>query len=94
MAIIHVIHPGVIQPGKLYEKRIVTLNSTYPWNYVSLSKPLMLRAISCPFSLKISLILLCSGHGTRATNVYNVDEFSQTSTNRVENMLEDIETIC
>lgn len=34
IGLIHVVHPG-----KLYERRIITLNSTRPWNYVSVSRP-------------------------------------------------------
>jgi hypothetical protein len=36
MGLIHIKHPQ-----QYYERRIITLNSTFPWNYVSISKPLM-----------------------------------------------------
>lgn len=36
IGLIHIKHPE-----RRYERRIVTLNSTIPWNYVSISKPLM-----------------------------------------------------
>lgn len=36
MSLIHVRHPF----NRYYERRVVTLNSTSPWNYVSVSKPI------------------------------------------------------
>jgi hypothetical protein len=36
VGLIHLRHPY-----RHYERRIVTFNSTYPWNYVSVSKPLL-----------------------------------------------------
>jgi hypothetical protein len=41
IGLIHIIHPD-----RFYERRIVTLNSTYPWNYVSISKPLIYSKFS------------------------------------------------
>jgi hypothetical protein len=50
IGVIHVMH------NKLYERRIVTLNSTYPWNYVSVSKPLLYSMFTSsshfPFSIE------------------------------------------
>ena len=44
LGLIHVRHPF----NRFYERRVITLNSTFPWNYVSVSKPITYRTIPIP----------------------------------------------
>ena len=70
VGLIHLRHPY-----RHYERRIVTLNSTYPWNYVSVSKPLLYCISYSGQGSNDS-----SGDWTRSVDIYCLNEFPQIET--------------
>ena len=78
MGVIHAQH--LIEETRYYEARIVTLNASLPFNYISISKPMLYCTTLLPAKFH-TLLIRDSGNTNNRTDLYRLFELSQNGNN-------------